>query len=192
MMSEFPSSEAIDSMSLDDLEKLARFVDPLNESTAYVIRRYLMRKQEKELSAEQIEALKQNITVLDREKILENLQKSKPSLAGRFFEVFRSSPKFVREGERIIIFPDHRKLDRSEDGFMHIDYAVADGMKNPEDGGKIIFLAEQIITTNQSSSLHIPKQGGNARLGTKKVLQKLAPSNVSVVDKDYFGILKDL
>lgn len=81
--------------------------------------------------------------------------------------------KFVREGERVILFPDE-----NEEGRMHIDYAVSAGMILPDDGGFFDLNKNDktVRLIGISSSLYINSKFNPERGGTIARIMEVMPS----------------
>jgi len=162
-MSELPTRDLLDTMPLEDLTIVVHKLDVADQSTIHIIRRWLMRKTEVNLTPEKIATLRQNIVVPTEEII-----------AGQYSTSNFDSVKFAREGNRLIHFPD-------DDRDMHIHYAIAGGMKIPDDAGLISFLEpNQLEIEGDSSSLHIPQSNNTARPRTIELYQEIIPPNIEL------------
>lgn len=168
-MIEHPDLGKIDIMSLSDLENLLFQIDTINNPNGIAImRRYLMRKTKNQVAEAILDSLKLKIIT--------------PSVKTMSTFVSDTSKpyKFVREGERIIIFSDSRQ--DKDNKIMHIHYALAAGMYLPEDGGSLAYLPMRnaFELSGNSSSLHIPPTNNPARQVSIETLRPSIPSGIKL------------
>lgn len=156
-------------LSIKELEaQINRAPDKNDPQIILLTRKFLMRKTESKLSSETKELLRQRIVRFEPKQI-ESIS-SGGTMPQRF--------KFVREEDEIILFPDS-----AMDKHMHIDYAVAADMKNPNDAG--VFTVDPIgkiikLEGSSSSSLHIPPWNNPERSKTVERLKGNLPNGYRV------------
>jgi len=132
----------------------------------------------KRLAIEQ--AMRQTSTLNDEErnKLVENTKLLTIDLIAELLDVAPEDPtslKFIREGERIVIFP-------SDSNHSHREYAVVNGMYHPDDAGLVrvtredncLYLYDESITL-EIYPLHNPEDS-LAREQTLNIAREIAPN----------------
>lgn len=170
-MGEFPSLQTVDIIHLDELSSVLGKIDHTTKPDGIkIMRRYLMRKEKERTPADILKILKEHTHVASPTTIGYCMPTESSYRRIRY--------KFVRENERIIIFPDEKEDEDS--GIMHIHFALADGMYLPDDAGLFTFHRIGILeVTGASGSLHIPWPNP-ARPATMEQLQSILPAGIEL------------
>lgn len=132
------------------------------------LRKKLMDDYRSKMTPEQIEELKKCILPFSAENInaIINMPGKKPGF---------TPYKFVREGDRIILFPIIEN-----DKNMHIHYAIADGMQNPDDGGNLFIYNDKINLNGTSSSLQINPRENPERPKSVELVKVNLPAGMTL------------
>lgn len=147
-------SELEDPVQRDEAENLAQ--------ANKVLKHLVIKLAEKDLTEEKRRSLLSKTLVASQDSLAQlKKEQGEPS------ELWR----FVRQGEKIIIFSSSTKE-------MHVDYAVANGLLDPDDAGYLssIITSKDTVRIGREGSTSLYIRGSNPhRETTLLLLQNIAP-----------------
>lgn len=169
-MTEQGSFTSFDVLPLDDLRKLLGTIDHIHHPRGIrIMRRYLMRCEENKFDSTTLSALRTKILIPSPITLSSCIPK----------ESYLASYKFVREKDRLIMFPESE--DENKANIMHIHYAIADGMYLPDDAGFMNFYKSgRFQVEGSSSSLHVSPFNNLDRPATISLLTGITPPEISL------------